>query len=214
MPDFLRTDETPHQSAEALLPWYVTGQLDDDDRECVEQHLQSCVECQQQLFVERRIIDEFRTLTPTVENGWARLRARIEGPVPSQPPKIVQAAMEVWNALVRPPVMGFVAAQAVFLILGASLVLSLNRPAAPAYHALGSAPAPAAANVIVLFRPGATEAEIRNALRASDASLVGGPTDADAYLLHVPANARPKAVVILQSSSQVEMAQPIDGAVG
>lgn len=206
--------DTPHDPAEALLPWYVTGQLGDDDRARVEDHLQSCVECQQQLFVERRLIDEFRSMAPNVENGWARLRSQLERPAPSQPPKLVQAIADVWNALVRPPLMGFVAAQAVFLMLGAGLLLSLNRPVAPAYHALGSAPAPAAANVIVLFRPSATEAEIRAALRVSDASLVGGPTDADAYLLHVPAAARAKAVATLQASKQVEMAQPIDGGTG
>lgn len=208
------TEDTPHHPAEALLPWYVTGQLGDDDRARVEDHLQSCVECQQQLFVERRLIDEFRSMTPNVENGWARLRSRLDRPAPSQPPKPVQAIREIWNALARPPVMAFVAAQAVFLMLGAGLVLSLNRPVTPAYHALGSARAPAAANVIVLFRPSATESDIRAALRVSDASLVGGPTDADAYLLHVPAAVRAKAVATLQGSKQVEMAQPIDGGTG
>lgn len=207
------TDDTPHDAAEALLPWYVTGQLDARDREQVEQHLHTCVECQQQLFVERRLIDEFRTIVPEVENGWARLRARIEAPVPRQPPKLIQAIAEVWDSLTRPRVMGLVAAQALFLVLGASLLLSLNRPDRPAYHALGSAPAPAAANVIVLFRPGATEAEIRIALRSSNASLVGGPTDADAYLLHVPQADRARAITKLQSSREVAMAQPIDSGV-
>ena len=37
----------------------------------------------------------------------------------------------------------------------------------------------------MIFRPEATEAQIRAALRASDARLVGGPTVTDAYLVQL-----------------------------
>jgi hypothetical protein len=46
--------------------------------------------------------------------------------------------------------------------------------------------ASAPANALVVFRPDATEADIRAALRAGDARLVGGPTVTDAYLLRIP----------------------------
>jgi hypothetical protein len=48
-------------------------------------------------------------------------------------------------------------------------------------------------------------------LATSGAALVGGPTEADAYLLHVPANARPAALEKLRKDSNVTLAQPIDG---
>jgi len=32
----------PHDEAEELLPWYVTGKLDAADRERVEKHLTEC----------------------------------------------------------------------------------------------------------------------------------------------------------------------------
>ena len=56
-----------------------------------------------------------------------------------------------------------------------------------------------------------TEEEIRGLLNASGASLVGGPTSADAYLLSVPATQRTSALHKLQSDDQVQMAEPIDG---
>ena len=87
----------------------------------------------------------------------------------------------------QPAVAALAAAQVGFLVLSAGILLSLSRPA---YHALGSPPAPAAANVIVIFRADATEEDMRDALKASGASIVGGPTAADAYLLRVSANQR------------------------
>lgn len=214
MADLDRAEDQPHNEAEALLPWYATGQIDERDRALVEEHLQSCVQCQQQLFLERRVIDEYGTLIPQVENGWNRLRANIETPEPHQRPPLLQPLIEMWRGLVRPPVMGLVAAQAVFLLVGAGLLVSLERPQPAQYHALSSTPASAAANIIVMFQGNATEQQMRDALNSSGASLVGGPTTADAYLLHVDAKTRPVAIARLQSDRSVTLAQPIDGQTG
>jgi hypothetical protein len=81
----------------------------------------------------------------------------------------------------------------------------------PAYQTLGSSEAPAAANLIVMFRPETREADMREALNTSGASLVGGPTSAGAYLLHVPANGRTSALARLRADEDVTMAQAIDG---
>jgi hypothetical protein len=75
---------------------------------------------------------------------------------------------------------------------------------------LGSPPPTAAANIVVIFRADATEADIRDALRTSGASIIGGPTAADAYLLRVAANQRPLALNKLRSDDDVQMAEPID----
>jgi len=146
----MRPDDNAHDEAEALLPWYATGQLDVGDRALVDAHLVSCARC-----------------------------------------------------------VAVAAAQFAFLILAGGILLSLSRPD---YRALGSASAAPAANLIVIFRPDATEQDMRSVLRASGASLVGGPTSADAYLLHVAAADRPTAIARLQSDRHVQMAQPIDGS--
>jgi len=214
MADLPGADERPHDEAEALLPWYATGQLDERDRAIVEDHLQGCVQCQQQLFVERRIVDEFGTLVPQVENGWAKLRSSIGAPAQPVRAPLFQPLVEMWRAVTRPPVMGLVAAQAVFLLIAGSVFVSLQRPPAAQYHALYSGSAPAQANMIVMFQGETTEQQMRHALNASGASLVGGPTDADAYLLHVEAKDRARAIASLQSDRHVTLAQPIDGPAG
>jgi anti-sigma factor RsiW len=194
--------------AEELLPWYVTGQLDEADRERVERHLSSCAACREQLAFERRMVHEFRAQAPEVDSGWARLRDRIEGERRA-PSRVKKAANDLWTVFKQPGVMALAAAQVGFLVVGGSVLLSLSQPS---YRALGSAPVSSAANVIVIFRADATEQDIRKTLKASNASIIGGPTAADAYLLRVPARQRQLALARLQSDAQVQMAEPIDGA--
>ena len=199
----------PHDAAEELLPWYATGQLDAADRARVERHLLSCGDCREQLAVERRLIDEFQAMAPEVESGWARLRGRIDTPVQvARAPK--QPFAELWAFLTRPAVAAIAVAQLAFVVIAGGALLSLSRPA---YHVLGSAPVPADANVIVIFDAGTTEGEMRGALGAAGASIVGGPTSADAYLLHVAPAGRQNSLARLQADANVQLAQPIDGVV-
>jgi len=196
-----------HDEAEELLPWYVTGQLEESDRIRVEDHLSSCSKCREQLAFERRMVQEFRGQAPEVDSGWARLRDRIEenrdGPSP-----VRRAANDLWKVFRQPGVMALAAAQVGFLVVGGGILLSLSQPN---YRALGSAPVAPTANVIVIFRADATEQDIRDALKANGASIVDGPTSADAYLLRIPASRRQLALSRLQSNDQVQMAEPIDG---
>ena len=45
----------PHDEAEVLLPWYATGQLDEQDRLVVERHSTIAPECRAQLAIEKRL---------------------------------------------------------------------------------------------------------------------------------------------------------------
>jgi anti-sigma factor RsiW len=198
----------PHDEAEALLPWYATGQLDAAERGRVERHLYSCAACREQLIVERRLIGEFQATSPQLESGWARLKAQIAPPPPA-PSARPSALAELWAILSRPAVATLAVAQLAFLVVSASLLVSLSRPD---YHALGSAPAPAAANAIVMFRAQSTQRQVSDALRAADASIVGGPTAAGAYLVHVDPTRRQALLAKLQANGDVQLAQPVDGA--
>ena len=201
-------DVQPHDEAEMLLPWYATGQLEAQDRLVVERHLSSCAACREQLALERRLIHEFRGFAPEVDAGWARLRRRME-PGRDRRDCVRGRPTRRWNVLRNPVVAGLAAAQLALLVLGGSWLVSMSRPS---YQTLGSAPAPASADMIVIFRPDAAERDVRTALRSVDASIVDGPTAADAYLLHVPVTKRDEALQQLQGNKEVQLAQPIDGA--
>lgn len=206
MPDPIPSEMNPHKEAEELLPWYATGQLDVEDQRLVEQHLASCAHCRRQLAFDRRMTDEFAALNPQVDSGWARLRRRLEPRASWWDRLGGEAAVTYW-ALARPSVAALAFAQILFVVVAGSVLLTLSRPD---YHALASAPAPQSANALVMFRPNTTESEMRGLLQSNGASLVGGPTPADAYLLRLPAASRQVALQHLRADSHVLMAQPID----
>ena len=199
-------DDT-HIRAEELLPWYATGRLDAADHALVEAHLACCAGCRQQLTAERALIDRFQALPPDIDNGWARLRGRLETR-PSFAARVSETLTEAWQLLTRPVIAGLATAQVAFVAIAG---VFLQSAAQPAYVALGSTPIAGSANIIVMFKPDAREADLRGALEASGGALVGGPTDADAYLIHVAANARPAALEKLQANRNVTLAQPVDG---
>ena len=212
MPDPIHSETAPHHAAEELLPWYATGQLEDDERAMVEEHVSSCAHCRRQLAFERRMVDEFAALTPEVDSGWARLKERLHEPQhtlpgrrsrPSLSVKPSRASAGIWHTFTRPAVAAIAFAQLGFLIIAASVLLSLSQPS---YHALGSAPPPSSANVLAMFRADTTESQLRALLRSTGASLVGGPTPTDAYLLSVPAASRQAALKRLQSDRHVLVA--------
>jgi|tagenome__1003787_1003787.scaffolds.fasta_scaffold20521166_2 hypothetical protein len=215
MPTPFNSDERPHDEAEALLPWYATGQLKDDERERVELHLLACSGCREQLGVERRMIGEFRRSTPELESGWARMRARIE---PSSrasvraPRKrgLAEVILEFWSVLTRPVVAALAAAQIGFVAVASTLLISLSQPA---YHALGSSPEPASANMLVMFREATTVQEVRDVLQSTSGTIVGGPTSSGAYLIHVEPKHRRSALAKLQSNDDVQLAAEIDSGV-
>src|SRR5262245_4890495 len=119
MTDPTPTDGRPHDEAEALLPWYSTGQLDPRERARDEHHLASCAHCQCQWEVELRLIDEVQALTPDVDSGWARLRARIESSSPTrrERPGVVPALGDFWTMLKRPAFAAVAVAQLAFLVV-------------------------------------------------------------------------------------------------
>jgi Putative zinc-finger len=202
-----RPGSDAHIQAEELLPWYATGQLDAGERSLVEAHLSGCARCARQLNIERQLIDASHAVSPEVDLGWARLRGRIGVPAPRRRASVRRFARDIWQLLSRPAVAALVTAQLALFAVAAVIIPYLT---SPSYEALGSIEASRSANVIVLFRPEATVGDMRETLKTSGASLVGGPTSADAYLLHVPAGNRRAALERLQLDDDVLMAEPID----
>jgi hypothetical protein len=211
----------PHKDLQALLPWYAAGRLSAGERADVEAHLASCAACRVELRDEPGLAAEIANLPlsdapPSLEHGWAVMSRRLEREAPRR------ASFSAWTRSLLPSESGrsqdiwlrwAVAAQFCALL---AMGVAIWRPAAPLmrsqarYHTLSSAPEPEAANLVVVFRPNTPERALREILRASDARLVGGPTEADAYLLQVPAAARVKALARLRREARVVLAEPVD----
>jgi anti-sigma-K factor RskA len=201
-----------HQEAQALLPWYVGGQLEAEELAQVEAHIAGCADCQADVALERRLRSEVAALPLEADEGWLRLRRRLSVERRPGPAQVLRRIFRPSGR--RSGLAWAVAVQAVLLLAaaGALLLSPLDRPAS--YRTLGRAPAARTGNVIVIFRPDTRERDLRRALLASDARLVGGPTPADAYVLAVPPRARDAALARLRAEPEVVMAEPIDAGNG
>ena len=205
-----------HDDACALLPWYVTGRLEAEDVARVEAHLSICPQCQADLAGERRLhaaLAELDEPTGNADDGFAALRGRLTPqPAPvSAPPmqRRVEGLGRQWRQS-APWLRWAVAAELALLVLAGAAFAVSHRVAAPQYRTLGAAPEPAAANVVVVFRPDVRESDMRRTLRDTQARVVDGPTAADAYLLHVAPAGRTAAVERLRHQATIVLAEPID----
>ena len=186
-----------HRAVQALLPWYVRGQLDPADLQQVQHHLLQCEACRRELAAEQpmqSLLAVVGASAPTgdPEAGLARLHARLPEHAPQRP------RAPLW----MPWALGL---QGMALAVVAVLWLQA-RVEAPGYEAL-SAPraAPLAADALVMFRPGVSEAQVRALLRARQAGVVAGPTETGAWLLRVD----PAGLAALRASPEVQLAEPL-----
>ncbi len=213
-------DSDGHHAVQALLPWYVMNQLALAEVMTIEAHLATCATCRAELALERRMAEvlggldaQARGTESAVEQGLASLHARIkrEG---------VTSTAQVSGAGQRPalsrswtwpsPWTRWVLGAQFATIACLATVLVLPAVTTPAYRTLATPGHAAAGNVVVRFRPDATEREIRLALQAADARLVDGPTSTDAYLLSVPAENPGRALAMLRSRHSVLLAESLD----
>lgn len=211
MDNILHFNGNPHLETERLMPWYVTGQLDPEDRLQVEAHLAECEECRVELALERKLGTEIARLPIGADLDWGAFSAHLE-PAPPAPQATVVPMIR--RVLAKPGRTGwFLSAQAAFVAAMAVLIVPVIRPAVAPYHALGATPPPATGNAIVIFRPDTSEQALRETLNANGARLVDGPTAADAYVLHLPENRRDATIVRLRADHDIVLAEPINAGI-
>lgn len=201
-----------HDDTSALLPWYVTGRLDAEDQARVEAHLATCAQCQADLAIERRLAAAVADLPAEdigdVDDAFAGIKDKLR----PREPFLKRNAERLGRDWARSaPWLRWAAAAQLVLLIGGGAMLLRPQAQPKVYHTLGSAPAPAAANIVVVFRADVTEARLRQTLRDADARVVDGPTVADAYLLHVEPTTRAASVAKLRGDKTIELAEPIDG---
>lgn len=210
-----------HEAARLLLPWFAAGTLDAVERAQVAAHLAECPDCQAELALDRELAGASPQVMPSPDAGWAALSARLgDAPVehtsmPAPPPRRRDrrpwlrsggggAARWRWLAAAQ---FGAIAVLGTWLLVPATSPL----PARSSYRALGTTDE-MTGNVLAMFRPDTSEAELRGLLTASDARVVDGPTSAGAYVLAVPGGAHGVGLARLRRSSAVTMAEPIGDA--
>jgi len=200
----LHLDSDQHLAAQILLPWYANASLDPEELARFEAHLGECPRCQADVEFQRRL-QAVPAAVPAdaADRGWLALRARLEAkPAADNPPA---PGARGWTVRWLPLALGL---QVVLVLFLATAWLIAPRPAE--YRTLGTAASATTANALVVFRPNATESAIRQALRAADARIVGGPTVTDAWLLRLP-DAGASSLARLRAEPAVARIESLEG---
>jgi hypothetical protein len=206
MAEIIRLRTTPHDEAEALLPWFVNGTLHSAEIERVEAHLIDCADCRAALAAERQLAAGVATIQLDTSSSWERMKQRLDLGAPAQ----FRPVEPLWRrrvpagwAIASP----FAAAAAVALLF---VNVAPERPAEPQYHALSAPANIQPANLVVQFEPSTRVSDMQRALGSVDARLVDGPTETGAYLLRVDQGRRELALKRLRDSDAIALAEPID----
>jgi hypothetical protein len=195
----LQLDPAAHKVADALLPWFVNGTLEADELAFVQKHLSRCVSCQREVEWLRGIHAACVAgeADPDVSGALRQLRRRLGERAGRRGP--MAQLRNLWGH--SPPwSRGVIATQlALMVALGAWILPAYDGSAL--YRTLGArnAQAPATWNLVVVFDPVTTEADMRRILRDAGARIVDGPTQANAYVLDVPAQRQDQALQDLRA---------------
>lgn len=194
-----------------LLPWYVNGTLDAEDRRRVEAALAQSADLREELELLRQVSAAVVTSTDAMPEpdpaGFDRLMARIDAE-PQRTPAAAPArsgflarAAEWLQASWKP---AMAAAAVVIAVQGAAIVALVGDRAGGGDFRTASGPTAGQteARFLVGFADGAALADIRALLERADAVIVKGPT-ADGYFVVAAQGDAAQAQAALQSAANL-----------
>ena len=215
----LRLGGDEHDIVQLLLPWLDGDHLDDAEAARVNAHLGTCARCQADLAWQRRLRSvadgvAVKASSGDADRGWAALRSRLDAEAAAgrgRPVKPLPVAQRTrprgWSGWSD---WRWVMALQSAVIVGLTALVVVMLPRDDAYRALGSPARSADASIVVVFRPEASELQIRQALRDSDVRLVDGPTVTGAYLLSAAPAKHADAIERLRRQGAVLRVESLD----
>ena len=204
-----------HREAQDLLPWLANGSLAGEEGARVEAHLGTGAQCRADRDTVYTLRDAADAPLPGLdpEAALARLLPQLDAPAPAASAAL--PALPGWRArLAANDARWLRVAMALQFCAIAVLTAMLVRPGgdtgAPpdAYRVLG-ADAATGSVLVVTFRPGTPEHELRRIVLASGARVVGGPTVTGAWMLG-SADAADAVAARLRSQPAVTLAEPLE----
>ncbi len=201
-------DAAAHKVTDALLPWFVNGTLEGDELALVERHLGECLRCQHEVEWLRELHAACIAgeAMPGASAAFRNLRRQLEEPREGRDSiaglRRSRGRARLWSRWA-------IAAQLVVIaVLG---ILLLSDTDGPTYRTLSarSATVPATGNLVVVFDPATTEAEVQRILRGAGARIVDGPTQANAYVLEVPRGQTDRAAQAIKAERAALLVEPL-----
>jgi anti-sigma-K factor RskA len=205
----LQLDLAAHKVADVLLPWFVNGTLEGDERAFVEQHVSRCGRCQREVEWLRGLHAACIAgeAAPGAAPALRNLRRRLEEPPRGRGP--VSSLRQLWSRA-RPWSRWLIAAElAAVVALGAWLLPAADGPALYRTLGAGTGSVATSGNIVVVFDPTTPEADLRRILRQAGARIVDGPTQANAYVLDVPGRRQEQALQALRAERATVLVEPL-----
>lgn len=196
-----------HRATLGLLPWYLNGTLEAEERTRVETHLSACLVCRRELEAQRALQGALSTLPPDSElaQALARMHERIDSAARGPLRWLIQ---RLWYGSAPALRAALVVQLGVILALAAGLAVRT-----PAEYRTLSAEAPGARNlagIALVFGVGRSEEEVRILLTRFGLRMVDGPSSEGAYTLAVEPRRRDAVVVALREHPAVKLAVPVN----
>jgi hypothetical protein len=173
-----------HDEAWLLLPWLANGRLSSEQQVWVEEHVQSCAKCTEELAVQERLCEAFTApdrVTYAPGPSFRKLLDKLDSPssedVERTEPRVRARAgtSRIRQTLWRPP--GFAWAASFILMVGmTAIIATAYRWSQPAYVTHSDPVAAAHPGVLhISFDRGVTVGEAGEVLRVNGAQMVDGP---------------------------------------
>ncbi len=164
-----------HERIERLIPWYVNGTLNEAEMDAVNEHLQGCAACTENLEREVCYARDLGADPPDLQlmgspqRGWQTLVDRL--------PRHQRLTRRTTTLLTL---------ASVILAVGAGALLLNQQLQRPVYRTMTSSPRYDGPVVQVVFEPSTPEHVIRGVVLESGGTLVAGPTAAGIYRIGLP----------------------------
>ena len=160
-----------------LLPWFVNETLSTEERHTVEQHVETCPQCQQEISLLQKMrthVKEIRTESPG-EFGLNRLLSTVRNDqTVTEAPQ--QTISQWWKS-------GFAIAASLIIFIQAGLLIDtwyISKPMIPL-----SGPQEHGLVLQVSFTPTATEAQLREVITAIHGRFIDGPSSLGIYRIRL-----------------------------
>jgi len=204
----VRLDAAVHKVADVLLPWLVNGTLKGDELAFVQRHVDECPSCRHEVEWLRELHAACTAAEdmPGASTAFHNLRSKLE----ASEGRDTIARLRRSEGRTRPWLPWALAAEfAVIVVLGALLLTSTDGPVLYRTLSAGNGAAPATGSLVVVFNPTTSVAEVQRILRGAGARIVDGPTQANAYVLEVPAGQAERVAQTIKAERAALLIEPL-----
>ena len=207
-----------HDSATMLLPWYINGSLDDEQRKMVDSHIAVCLTCRSELSTQRRVaqvVQSQDTASLGAGTGFAQLRRRIHPERRTLFSRVRDWSCSKLSAPAWVWASGITVAASVFMAL--PLLHGLSGPATVTgeFRTLSADDGHLdfhANSLRLVFSAGIDDKTQQDILHRVNAVAVTAPSSHGVLTVQVPDGELASALTLLRNQKEVRLAEPVFSA--